>query len=104
MYPGATVLTRMPRGPSSVAREWPSATRAVLAILYPAYRSREWWMTAEAIITTELGLPSPAPASSSGVNSWVARSAPRTDRSIPRAIWSWSVSASGRMLGTENAL
>ena len=73
MCPGATELTRMPRGPSSVARLCAMASSAALASLYGPIRRWEKRTTIELTITTE-----PRLAASASVNSRVSRSAATT--------------------------
>ena len=73
MCPGATEFTRIPRGPSSVARLCAIASRAALVSLYGPMVRCEKRTTMELIITTE-----PLLSASSGVNSLVSRSAATT--------------------------
>ena len=73
MWPGATEFTRMPCGPSSVARLCAIASRAALASLYGPIVRCENRTTIELIITTE-----PLLSARAGVNSLVSRSAATT--------------------------
>ena len=57
MCPGATELTLIPRGPSSVARLCAIASRAALVSLYGPMVRCEKRTTMELIITTEPALP-----------------------------------------------
>ena len=99
MCPGATEFTRMPRGPSSVARLCAIASIAALATLYGPMVRWENRTTIEFTITTE-----PPEAASAGMNRRVIRRAEITLLLKPACTASRSAAPRSAMGGITSAL
>src|SRR5579859_4845226 len=99
MCPGATELTRMPRGPNSVARLCAMASSAALVSLYGPIRRWENRTTIELTSTTE-----PRLAASTSVNSRISRNAVTTFASKPSRTASRSTAVRSLIGGMASAL